>query len=87
MPTIPVKTFQNGVLVGTRQENITQEVANRDTLLDADQIASAIQNNIDFLALASPTNAQTLTQVQRLTRQVTRAMRLIGDNLDDTAGT
>lgn len=39
--------------------------------------AAAIQANADYLALASPTNAQTLAQVRELTRQNNRIIRRI----------
>lgn len=37
--------------------------------------AAAIQTNTDFLAIASPTNAQTLAQVKALTQQNTRIIK------------
>jgi hypothetical protein len=44
----------------------------RDLRADAQQ---AIADNATFLALASPTNAQTLAQVRALTRQMNRVIR------------
>jgi len=37
---------------------------------------TALSNNATFLAIASPTNAQVLTQVQALTRQANGLIRL-----------
>lgn len=50
---------------------------------------AAIIANGTYLALAAPTNAQTLAQVRALTRQMTALVRLSlrGGLLDDTTGT
>lgn len=48
---------------------------------------TAIQGNNDFLALASPTNAQTLAQVKALTRQANALIKLEVRDLLDTTGT
>ena len=55
---------------------------NRTTL--ADRAATALQTNADFLALASPTNPQTLAQVKALTRQNTALIRLVLGLLEST---
>jgi hypothetical protein len=49
-----------------------------------DRAVTALQGNRDFLALASPTNAQTLAQVKNLTRQNTALIRLMLGLLDGT---
>jgi hypothetical protein len=60
--------------------------ANRQDLLA--KASAAINNNITFLNLASPTNAQTLTQVKALTRQVNALIKLaVLDDVSDTTGT
>lgn len=48
--------------------------ANQQTLLSRAQ--TALTNNEAFLAIASPTTAQTLTQVKALTRQIDALIRL-----------
>ena len=53
----------------------------------AAKIDTALTNNATFLALASPTNAQTLAQVRALTRQMNALARLVAGKLDTTDGT
>ena len=48
---------------------------------------NAIDANDTFLAIASPTNAQAVAQVQKLTRENTAIIRLLLGLLDSTAGT
>lgn len=55
---------------------------NRATLTE--QAATALAGNRDYLALASPTSAQTLAQVKALTRQNTALARLVLGLLDET---
>lgn len=47
----------------------------------------ALTANATFLALAAPTNAQTLAQVQLLTRECNALIRLATQMLDTSAGT
>lgn len=57
---------------------------------EADLLAkarNAINGNKNFLAIASPTNAQTVTQVKALTRQMNALIRLEVRELLDTSGT
>lgn len=61
------------------------QAANGATLT-ANAVA-AIQGNITFLAIASPTAAQVATQVKALTRQVDALIRLAANQLDSTQGT
>lgn len=55
---------------------------NRTTLTD--RATQALAGNRDFLALAAPTNAQTLAQVKALTRQNAALIRLVLNLLEDT---
>ena len=61
------------------------EVGNELALLA--KVPQAIQTNNAFLAITSPTNAQVVTQVKVLTRQVTALMKLVAHDLMDTSGT
>lgn len=59
--------------------------ANAATLRD--KANTALAANSTFLALASPTNPQTLTQVKALTRQTNAIIRLMVSALDDVSDT
>ena len=59
--------------------------ANLQTILA--RAANALAANGTFLALAPPTNAQTIAQVQLLTRQVNALIRLTLNTLSDITGT
>lgn len=48
------------------------------------QAAAAMQANRDFLALATPTNAQVVAQVRHLTRTVQALIRLVLRRTEDT---
>lgn len=51
------------------------------------KITAALGSNSTFLALATPTNAQTLAQVKALTRQMNALMRFVGNKLDTLSDT
>lgn len=59
--------------------------ANEATI--ASRMDAALATNDAFLALASPTNAQTLAQVKALTKECTGLIRLLRRKLDSASGT
>jgi hypothetical protein len=64
---------------GAQVDHTWTAIADVPTAVNADtlrtQAAAALVTNRDFVALASPTNAQTLAQVRRLTRQTNALIR------------
>lgn len=68
-----------------REPKLTLDETNAATLRG--RAGAALDVNAAFLAIPSPTNAQTLTQVQRLTRECTALIRLLLGRLEDTTGT
>lgn len=77
-------TTQENTDANARQAVITDD-ANRASLQT--KATNAIATNNNFLAIASPTNAQAVAQVQLLTRENTAIIRLLLGLLDSTAGT
>lgn len=78
-----VKVFRDGVFVAVEEvPDDPPEAVNRFTLVERAQ--HALKANRTYLALQSPTNAQTLAQVRALTRQNTALIRLLLGQLDDT---
>lgn len=53
----------------------------------AQKAEAALAANATFLALASPTQAQAVAQVQALTRQVNGLIRFLAGEFDTTSGT
>ena len=81
--TRPLTTSESAALAA--QAAAATQGMNQTQLLA--QAATAIANNITFLGLATPTQAQAVAQVQALTRQVNALLRLSASLLDSTAGT
>jgi hypothetical protein len=66
-----------------RQRDLTFD--NGQTLRSRAQAALTV--NAAFLALASPTNAQVVAQVQRVTKECSALIRLALNLMDDVSGT
>jgi hypothetical protein len=62
----------------------TSTTRNPNRVAIEEQAAQALDVNRTFLALATPTNAQTLAQVKALSRQNVRVIRLLLNQLDGT---
>lgn len=60
----------------------SREQENERTLIA--RATTALAANRDFLAIATPSNAQTLAQVRALTRQMNAALRLLVGDLTGT---
>ena len=81
-----------GPQLATFQSAVTGTVANPnapwrayDTLVN--RATAALTVNATFLGLASPSNAQTIAQVQALTKQCNGLIRLLLQQLDSTINT
>lgn len=82
MATETVQVFADGQLVDEYQITVPDEMVNERTLRD--QANTALANNAAYLALPSPTQAQAIAQVEALTRQVNKIIRLVLGRLEDT---
>lgn len=76
----PSPAEQRAILV-----RITTANTNEETLQN--RAHAALSANETFLALPTPTNAQVLAQVQRLTKECSGVIRLLLSELDSTSGT
>lgn len=82
MATEWVRTYVDGVEVDAYQVEIPDDVVNRRSI--EAQAAIALANNAAYLAIRAPTQAQAIAQVEALTRQVNKLIRLVLNRLDDT---
>lgn len=86
MPTRTRHTYNSaGQLIATSTYQVSLEQDNGDQL--AGRAALALAANATYLALASPTNAQVVAQVDKLTRETTTLIRLLTGQLDSLSGT
>lgn len=83
MSTRPYTAAENQLADESAQRELRD--ANERTLRE--KAGQAIAFNDAFLALATPSNAQVVAQVQRLTREATALIRLTIRALDSTDGT
>jgi hypothetical protein len=84
-----MRTYQvlDGALpVGTDRE-ITPDAAEAVLIVLRQRLRTGIGTNRDYLALSTPTAAQTTAQVAALSRQVTALSRVLLGLLDDSGGT
>lgn len=79
---VPEQEFRAGVKI--REGTVTVDNGPATIM---ERAHAALDANKTFLALASPTNAQTLAQVQRLTRECSALIRLVLGDLSDTSDT
>lgn len=78
-------TYENGVEI--ERETVPDPpyaAQDHNARVIRDRASAALDANRQFLALGSPTNAQTLAQVKNLTRECTALIRLTLGQLDGT---
>ena len=80
-------TDVSGNVVGSSVERYVLDTATQNAHTLRDRVAAALATNAAFLAVASPTNAQTLAQVKALTRECSALIRSALAELDDITGT
>jgi hypothetical protein len=79
-------TNDAGQHIGYDDESVpTAQQVNADALRD--KAKQSLATNNAYLKLATPTAAETATQIKRLTRQSSTLIRMLLDGLDDTDGT
>lgn len=72
--------YENGVVVESYMVAKPVEQFNAETVVE--RAEQALADNAEFIALASPTNAQAVAQVRALTRQVNGLIRLALNRFD-----
>lgn len=70
----------NGNLINTIFVEKELEVYNKDVI--EERALTALTNNLSYLALEPPTQAQAVAQVDDLTRQINGVIRLLLNKLD-----
>lgn len=85
MTYFDVREDGKGHVLSSTTRPIPPETLNHDAIVT--KATAALAANSTFLAIASPTAAQTLTQVQRLTRENNAIIRLLLGLLDSAADT
>lgn len=78
-PTSRVYTAAENIEADARA--LQQATADNEAAI-RDRLAQAIAGNVTYLGLATPTAAQTTTQVKALTRQIDALIRLANRQLD-----
>lgn len=82
--TQTVEIYRDSQLVGTQQVTITTTPEQDNSLTLQQQATAALAANRTYVALASPTAAQTTAQVKALSRQNNGLIRLLLGLLDGT---
>lgn len=80
--TIRIQRWDSGVLVEDYTVPKPTEQYNSETITE--QAQTALVDNRAFLAITSPTQAQTLAQVKDLTRQNNKIIRMLLQAFDGT---
>lgn len=83
-----IRTYVNGQVTDEAVDVTAEAIAARN-LTRADllsRVDAALTADLAYLDLATPTTAQAVAQVARLTRQVVALLRVVGERLDSTTG-
>lgn len=81
MATMKCETYDGtGKLIASRDVEIPPERVNADAIHQ--RLRDGLQDNKDYLAIASPTAAQTAAHIKRLARRQNAIMRLLLGALD-----
>lgn len=81
---IPTRTW---TVRSKTQPELDADTATANSVTVHNRAETGLAVNSAFLAISSPSNAQTLAQVKALTRQVSGLIRLTLGKLDDITGT